>query len=207
MNRTTLERILTDPHSSPKEREAATLALAAMGETPVPIDQARPSAESELELLMVKMFGSEVTSLVAFAGVSRLADVTIGAAMDYADAQPRPLAESAMRALRGWATFRWPNPTKRLWEWVKETYPEPERRAAFERFIGKHPYLGENDDVRRDELRHLERLCSHHDHYSVCTYFLPRLEEFFSGLPEYAFALREAAQTLLAKYKSSGEMK
>jgi hypothetical protein len=191
----TLQKIIADPHSSDEERSEAKRLL-----------DAEPSTEHRLRLTGIAAMEDPERALLRFAGVTTLEDVTPNAVMRFAATQPQPLPDAIKNLLGLWRCFRW-QVTDEVWQDINERYPMPERRAAFERLIAEHPYLGDHDKVRREELRHLEGLCSQNDDYTVRTYFLPRVEEFVSRLPEHAFTIREAAQELLAKYKSSGEIK
>lgn len=202
MDANQLRAILSNPAASPAQKEAARAALAALGEIPATLAANSP-ADPEMEA-MVMLFGPEVTALVEFAGVKRLRDVTLDAAMQYAAQLPKEsesgsFGEDSLRALRGWHTFRFPDATQELWQRIKNTYPEPERRAEFDRVIAAHPYLSYNDSHRRHDFQHLVGFCETRDVYDTRTYFLPRVVAVLAAIPEYAFKLRNEVQAFIAK--------
>jgi hypothetical protein len=189
----TLQKIIADPHSSGEERSEAKRLL-----------DAEPPTAHRLRLTGIAVMEEPERALLRFAGVTTLAHVTPDAVMRFVATRSGPLSEAVIALLGLWRCFRW-QVTDEVWQDINQRYPASERRAAFKRLIAEHPYLGDHDKVRRDELRHLEGLCSQNDDYSVRRYFLPRIEEFLSQLPQYAFDIREAAQALLARYKSHQE--
>jgi hypothetical protein len=184
----TLQRIVSDPHSSEEERSEAQHLLSA-----------EPADEPELHLTGIDRIGTSERDLLLFAGASRLADVTPYGAMEFVNTQLQPLCESVRVLLKLWYVMRWP--TAEVWEDAKQWYPDT-ARTEFERIIAAHPYLGDDFSTVWREFQHLSGLCSQNDDYTVRTYFLSRVEELLNRLPEYAFELREAVQALLARYKT-----
>ena len=195
-----LKSVISNPAASPAQKEAARAALAAMGEVPATLAATSP-ADPEAQAMLL-LCGPGLTSLLDFAGVKHLRDITLDAAMQYAAMQPQPLPESALRALRFWCEFRGdyrrPNPTKELWERIKNTFPEPERRAEFDRVIAAHPYLAYNDNDGH-RFQHLVGFCETRDVYDTRTYFLPRVVALLAEIPEYAFALRSEIEIFISK--------
>ena len=188
LDRTTLERILNDPDSTAEERELARRELGI--ESP-----ATPASSTDAELkLNLLIYGPELKVLLDFAGVARLSDLTVDPMRRYADAQPKPLSKSTLRALSCCSA-------RALWPQIKAAFPESQWRAEFTKIAVERPYLVQDLAYRNNEDRQRFHfwgtMCETRDAYAVRVYLLKHVHEVLNGLKEFQFELREEIQVFI----------
>src|SRR5579872_6434170 len=95
--RETLQRILSDPHSTEEERAEAQRLID---------ERSANSHEQRLRLTGIAKIDGVEPDLLTFAGATCLREVTPFAVIEFLASQPQPLSEVINRLVAVWTIFR-----------------------------------------------------------------------------------------------------